>query len=876
VGLSGYENRFPAELSGGERQRVAIARAIVKKPRIILADEPTGNLDNKTATQIVGILKTLSQDCLIITVSHNTTDAYIYADRIIELAGGRIIADHTRNPAFSDEVRLDADTLVYPQRTCLSDADIALIQQGLSAGTLRKIIKTTDKYIPTQPRNEDERKEKVRRAGLSASNFLKLSSRFLMNKSTAVALSSFMVAVIMVIMALAQTIISFDANTIIAGEMKKSDMQTLFFTKQMDEETQKRLDADYRVEVDQAEIQEFYDAGYKGSIYPVWNISLPVTEQRHAAGLDLSYFSVGHYINETFGTIIIDEAFLQRHFGQVKYHAKLDNFNPAGVIITDYVADSIIATNRSYDEKKYADLLGKYCGGWWSDDSIVINGILDTGYRERYADLLEKVENGDFANQSQLYKDEEFTKLSNEIYGKLGFNFSFNENFAEEYGSSHLGGTHLFSQKLVFDEELIMGQDNLNRQYFLRGTEQKTKIDNWTVTQSAPKIPVNAKYIRVTFGSTDSLKRNPIFAQLPVADKLSAHLVFSNGQTLSAKELNHTNNVWLDVQTGELISKTDCKDTYVSDFIPIPEGCTIEEFCTVVADTNASCAFYDENKAFIDSYSSKDRESLPDGTMIMNYYQYNNLFGTAYNNTNLDQFQPHTAQISLYRLYDEACENPLFTMEVTITGLAPDACRLGDDVAQHFSQNQFYISTLYFDGTDGIASVTDVAQRLNYEHQSFLIEGVYTMTRAVEVFVPIFELVAVILCVGVVFILISFSSKMIRDKMHEIGILKAIGGKNATVGAIFGAQVVTIAILTCLLSTVGYYLFIGLANDVLMDSLARFAPSRVIPDVDFLTFRPNIAAINCILVSILSAVALLVPILKVRKIEPVKIIRTRE
>ncbi len=93
VGLAGYEERFPYELSGGEKQRVAIARAIVKDSEMILADEPTGNLDSETGEEIFEILRSLAREKLVVVVSHDREFAEKYADRIVELKDGAIISD---------------------------------------------------------------------------------------------------------------------------------------------------------------------------------------------------------------------------------------------------------------------------------------------------------------------------------------------------------------------------------------------------------------------------------------------------------------------------------------------------------------------------------------------------------------------------------------------------------------------------------------------------------------------------------------------------------------------------------------------------------------------------------------------------------------
>ena len=104
VDLEGLEDRELDELSGGQKQRVAIARALVKKPEIILADEPTGNLDSETSEQVFELFKRISKDKLIICVSHDAEYAHKYADRIIEISDGKIIRD-TNPEVIEDDIQ---------------------------------------------------------------------------------------------------------------------------------------------------------------------------------------------------------------------------------------------------------------------------------------------------------------------------------------------------------------------------------------------------------------------------------------------------------------------------------------------------------------------------------------------------------------------------------------------------------------------------------------------------------------------------------------------------------------------------------------------------------------------------------------------------
>ena len=138
VDMEKYRKRTPDTLSGGQQQRIAIARAIVKNPAIILADEPTGNLDEENTVRIMNLLKAFSKDHLVLLVTHEANLVDFYCDRVIELSDGRVIGEKENSDANGFTARSKNDIYLGEyEQTDISGGNVTVEYYGAPSEEIR-------------------------------------------------------------------------------------------------------------------------------------------------------------------------------------------------------------------------------------------------------------------------------------------------------------------------------------------------------------------------------------------------------------------------------------------------------------------------------------------------------------------------------------------------------------------------------------------------------------------------------------------------------------------------------------------------------------------------------------------------------------------
>lgn len=245
VDLTGLGSRKPNELSGGQKQRVAIARALVKKPEIIMADEPTGALDSNTGRQVFDTLKELSKKKLVLIVSHDREFSELYADRIIELADGKIISDVEYDKEASEKE--DEPNLSYVGKEItikdgyeLTEADRIAINEYIKKIKSNTSLIINDKRQNKIFKNTDEGKIpertsknfKLIKSRLSIKNAFKLGSSGLKHKKVRLVFTILLSFIAFSLFGLADSIASYDSITTCTDSLMDSGIDYASFIKE--------------------------------------------------------------------------------------------------------------------------------------------------------------------------------------------------------------------------------------------------------------------------------------------------------------------------------------------------------------------------------------------------------------------------------------------------------------------------------------------------------------------------------------------------------------------------------------------------------------------------------------------------------------------
>ena len=432
VGLEGCEDRYPKELSGGQQQRVAIARALVKDPKLILGDELTGNLDQKTSTDILNVLKEISKEKLVVIVSHNLDEADMFADRIIELHDGQVVRDRSRITTNQGKFSIKGNVAYLPYFRDLTPEEVKVLNAGIRSGKIADVVQRDDGFVmSTSPKNSKRRIFLPRRRFVEkrrAQYTAIFTKKGLLSKAMVVLVTTLMILCVSVFSSMHKikhNEIPYDKDdnyiSLVKGGLENAG--TGVFSAQY-----------YRVLESEKELVKTMSGD---GIYELINVTVLTSANGSSTTAGGSQADIrrnlrGFYLLETYGTLICDEQFLIDEYGVDGKIEYVEGSNPYSTllgktIITDYVADAMIKFQPDRFAT-YQDILG-------GEYAIA---IVKTDYKEKYAEIIKAYDEYTGSDDYQsLYYDlcrnnPLFEEYLEEVIYSLGITYTFDQGFVQK------------------------------------------------------------------------------------------------------------------------------------------------------------------------------------------------------------------------------------------------------------------------------------------------------------------------------------------------------------------------------------------------------------------------------------------------------------
>lgn len=473
VDLAGYANRKPNEISGGQKQRIAIARALVKDPQIILADEPTGNLDSVTGRLVLQTLKKLSKEKLVIMVTHDQQFAKLYGDRIIEIKDGVVINDELNDHEQIDQIiELDDQTIIkVSKEEKLSQETIEYISQFIEHQEKDVYLLCTqrDDFVTPieQPLNEGYHEEEIneplkneslnlKKSSLPFKHALKLAFSSLLTKKLHLMLITLLFIISLAFVGIASTISLYDVSIASTLTFKNANIKYLPIQKH-EYKCYKEVMAVYCddrpiivKDEDFVKLKNDFPKLQFAKIQDV-NISLPIDASRVEELNQYGYFS------DSFNRVtLLDQ-------NEEMFPLRVGNYpvNEDEVLISDYMARVIVEYEVFEDANNFEDIIGLIIP---HSINYKIVGIVKTDY-EKFDYLINKTnsqnfEKVNFDQLTSIYYRQIY--MSNETYERSLLKYQNRTSYRTGWGAVGTDITIIPTHQLY--EDRLIGDSHLPRE----------------------------------------------------------------------------------------------------------------------------------------------------------------------------------------------------------------------------------------------------------------------------------------------------------------------------------------------------------------------------------------------------------------------------
>lgn len=810
-------SRNPGELSGGQKQRVAIARALIKNPHIILADEPTGNLDSKTGTLLLDYLTSQKKDRLIVVVTHDRTSAERYADRLIELKDGRIIKDSLKVQSSDTHIAWDEGDINISADYALKLSDLGTLNALLDAkGTalLKKGEKTH--FAPTRVERIDSNLAFVpKKSFLPFEKTLKLSAKHIKSKSVKLAITVLLIILSLTLLGLAQTLAAYDMVASTASGFDNYNINNIVLKQGLVDKTgfftrrnniiKDEVYAKIKNDLGDMDFIEFY----------------PTTSLEMRRGQSYSFLK--GYFNGV--AVCSEQSIKSLGFNIVGTAPNNDSFQ---VMITDYtllgllMADSTIILPISDPSKLTSGVLSKLASFQVTSQEVHLINMLFTGELE------------EFIISTTASSRQRIIEILSAL--AVGYDLRLSRYTFKISGIIRTG----------VEEYLSILADDDNLAYSTKAIQLKFEKENYhhnlyVGAGFLDKLYKDIAYIKLTSGEHTFISHSEYTTKyaLEIEDAITKYVLDNNLQDHGPTDCKLNISYFYGYD----------KDTLLKDNeILIAENTFVRNFRTVFSDIG------------------KEYVQCPE-------LEITTRLGSEYSKLNNNYTLKIVGVIRNKEMQNEQGEKVYFRSRASFV--------VNDAFYNQIISDQINLTSLYFALPEEptarleiIKYISDTSTKGNQTyHLSEISEVLYTISDVLYITKSVFRLASLVIGAFSVMLLANFMVTAVYDKKREIGILRALGCTQKNISTLFLIQAIFIGLVAIIGSTIMIVLGIYIANMLFVNNFATYFNTSMIRELSLLQLKISPFAVVYVLVALMVLLATYIPIKKVSKLTPIQAIR---